>query len=485
MTQKDNPFYLLAQSSEKKDIDSKFVQTLEAMLFLHEDSVHLINSRYAKDIKVSFDYSHGTPEWLYEKKKNNLAQETFEDDFSYSDDSLGTSLGQLLKNKLQIQSKQNTKKAEHYIVKEEFNFGEFLLNKLSQNLRRIYSAHRNKGQSKYGASYVSSSNTPLEQLNEQQNNIYKCFELISPHLKFDDTIRVFDRLFMGVSKNCTDATAFFYMALHEHLLAENEQRHLNIFKQCFDLKNVEPSIVKDIKNLNYPLNKQKFIQSSLKMLPDDFYISLNFEECSHGKGAIIVDILSHCAQQNVPLDKKSKLSLLSSALNPNGFLNKQPAPVGKKLALNIADYLKDVEHKEICSRAIAPEHVHKRASCELALELTPQLNMSALAVRALTVKCEPLQQQAILSRYDFSNQEIVLNIAKTITSQVSGEIRKITIRDFVSHVSNELENSTLGSILALDSDYIEVLKPIYMNRKLNKQLSNKTSSNTLTKKHKV
>lgn len=466
-----NPFILLCKNSQNKNIDSNFVQTLQALIFLNSENVAtLINEKYQESFTINADSQTSNSPWF--KKKIELKEMAPMESHSYSDAfSLKDSLSNILASRKSTSYGEYNKYGEPYQVIENFHIGEFLLDKLSENLRRLYSAHRK------GGKLPKELGSNISDLNEQQKSIYQSLEIISPYVKFDSQSRIFNKIFFGKVRYCSNAQAFFYMSLHEHLLTENENKHKEILINHFNTSDISSFMVSDLLQLSYPKNKQSFVKDMIKNLPDDLFESMasRLKDNSISQGSFMVDVFLHCSQNNIEMSKEKKEILFNLIMHNNGFLHKQPANMAKIYVSEIKDYISDIDLSKTQQRSINPMEVHKNCVTDMALMLAKHLTDPNLFWASLQSNIEPSQQLAIMNKYDFSNQDVMFKISQRIAS--SGSRKNELMQKFVSLVGDQLTNQTLSQILASDFSFIEIIKPLYMTRKLDHDLPVKENQN--------
>lgn len=471
----NNPFITLCRTSAGKNIDANFAKTLEALLFLNSKKVgDIINETYQTEILASVDSKTVGSQWFQEKIKNKTAEKIERqrdyDDYENNSFSLRT-----IQSSLSLKYRKHDQyDREDYTISESIHIGNFLINKLSENFRRMYSFYKN------GGKVPKELGSSIESLKEQQNNIYKCLDIVAPHVTFDNHHRTFNNLFFGKTRHCSEAQAFFYLSMHEHLLPQNESIHKKFFSEKFNTEDINPSMIKDVVLLNYPTNKSKFIKDIISKLPDDFFIDMSVYLTAKTKAnsSFMTDLFLHCVNKNISLPKEQKAIILKNLLDTHGYWAKMPIEMAKPIADEIKDYISDISLKFIDSKIIFPGLIHKICSVDIALNLVENLNDEDLFYFSLINKMEPQQEATLYSKYDFSNQETLLNIAKKISSHSSNS-KKSHMNSFISIVGDSLENESISNILSLDFSFMEVIEPLYMTRRIEEELGPSKNENPL------
>jgi hypothetical protein len=464
----NNPFVILCRTSATKNIDSNFVKTLEAMMFLNGKNIDsTINECYEVELLINVDRDMEKSKWFQEKLAKQTATKV--EHSPYDDDYQGFRMSQpsALYNHLQSRSVGFDK--EVYNIKEEIHIGSFLINRLSENFRRLYSANKN------GGNVPKDLGSSIEILKEQQRNIYKSLELVAPHIKFSSETRTFNSIFFGKVRHCTESQAFFYLAMHEYLQPENESIHKKIFSTCFNIEDINPSIIKDVAMLSYPLKKSKFISSFIEDLPEQFFkeMSLYLVDKSRVNGSFMADAFMHCVKNNIVLPTEQKGIILKSLLDSHSAWGKMPVEMAGAIANEIKDYISDVPLDFIKAGLIIPNNINKNCATNVCLHLVDKLTDPDLFWAALNDHIEPQQQTTLFAKFDFSDQENLLKIARKISSG-SEYNKKEKMPIFIRIVGDYMENETIAHILALDCSFIEFIQPLYMTKRLDSELKKDT-----------
>jgi hypothetical protein len=472
-----NPFVTLCQTSAEKNIDNNFVQTLDALLFLNgKDVVAKINEKFKFELLVNVDKRIDKNPWLQEKIANDTAVKIEENNYD-SEDNIkyaGLQLAQPQAVYKHQQKYPNSFNKDTYNIQEEIHIGSFLINKLSENFRRVYSAHKN------GGNVPKILGSTIDSLKEQQKNIYKALEIISPYISFDSKPRTFENIFFGKVRHCSEAQAFYYLAMHEYLQPENEELHKKLFAKNFNVADINPAIIQDVASLSYPKTKNKFIKSMIELLPKEFFEEMNIYLTSQyrANGSFMADGFMYCLDNNIQLSSEAKLFILKNLLDSYSHWGKQPVEMAQPLVNKIKDYISDVKLEFSHSNLINPSLVHKNCATTMCILLVDKLYDASIFLSSFNQNVEPQQQASVFSKFDFSDQELLLKIARQINSN-SATYKKEKMPKFISVVSNYMANETLANILALDSSFIEFIQPLYMTKRLESELAQNDSQSTV------
>lgn len=467
-TQKINPFVVLMQQHFQKDIDSNFIETIDTILLLNKNYSELLSEPYI----FSTD------------KIENIEKPTH-----------SSSLTNLLKTKLQISHNTNyiqdediwydnklTEKNLNIVQeKNQYYLIDFLIFKLSENLRRLYAVHKNEkiDKSSNSSSYkINNINTisfigSKEELLKQQNNIYHLFKKFYSHLHFQEDLKVYPKLFLGKDCKCSSQEALFYLSFYDQISQENIPTHIQLF-QSFSFSNMQPHLFQFYNNVSYSKDKRQTIQKILSFFPDQFFI--NFIENAStfkvaSRGSFLFDFIIETVHRNIPTSEDDKKMLLNKILTiQNNLIFHENYDFANQFYQKIKDYFANTHFTEedfFRHGFSRPES----AFTQLILKFIPKFeNPKFLITHILSNKKFTSNiKNEILSKYDF-NDDFIIKCFKNINpTPMNTEI----IHQFVSFIKPYLNNNILSLIIANNSAFFPILKPVYQEHILNNELAKK------------
>ena len=139
----------------------------------------------------------------------------------------------------------HTHTQDFYSFELPSNFFAFLINKLSSNLKRLYSFNRNKGKKYF--------NSTKEELLEQQKIIYSCLENIYPYIQHSEKQYLILNSFLGKDKFVSLTDAFYYLSFHENILPNHLTTHIHILNHL-KITNVSTLTIKECFKLRFNKN---------------------------------------------------------------------------------------------------------------------------------------------------------------------------------------------------------------------------------------
>jgi hypothetical protein len=456
MSTNNNPFIILSQSSEKKNIDKSFVQALQALLFLNKNNLDtLLSEKYNTEITFDIDQNALKTKWFTEKLTNKEISPLSSESNNYDP----------------FMSRHNSFRTVvpkgRYKSKQGFNIGEFLVSKLSENFRRLYSANRS------GGKMPRELGVTPEALLEQQKFIYESLEIIGEHFKFDSEKRIFKNIFFGNSRFLNSSQAFFYLSLHEHLSPDNEDAHLRLLKKSFKIEDIDPSVIKETININYPPQKSAFVNKFISHFSEDFFkdIGAYLQKNTNG-GSLICDIFLHCAKNNIEIPYEQKFVILKSILNPGSYLFQQPENRAESIAKVIKLYIPELNKNlnSITSSPILSGLTQQNCASKISLLITDKLTNPEILWQSMNPNVSTHVQSLILGKYDLSDQSIYIDISKKIIN-LPPSLKNNKMIQFLDKFSSHIKNETMGIIIAMDFTLMDIIQPLYISRKLNQELS--------------
>lgn len=203
----------------------------------------------------------------------------------------------------------HTHTQDFYSFELPSNVFAFLINKLSSNLKRLYSFNRNKGKKYF--------NSTKEELLEQQKIIYSCLEKIYPYIQHSEQQYLILNSFLGKDKFVSLIDAFYYLSFHENILPNHLTTHINILnhlkitnvstltiKECFKLR-FNKNLYSIYSPLIINLDNEKIVLSEFSNIYSDYSLLLFFH---------IVDLNN---EQKIPISDQQKQQLLFSLFSYN------------------------------------------------------------------------------------------------------------------------------------------------------------------------
>ncbi len=446
-----NPISALCLNSENKDIDNTFVEALEAIIFLSRNNLNeYINSEHECLILVKSNQKIENTEWF---RKIVLSKNNAKD----------------FRNSYQRQFK----------YEEKYHIGDFLIRKLSQNLRRLYSAHRNGG----AFSKPLSNNIPC--LKEQQKQIYVALELVLQHLNLNSKRKVFDNIFLGKTRLLNSREALFYLSTHEHIFAENEQIHLNILNKMNSI-DISTDTLEDLAIISYPKSKEPFVQKIINHLPDNFFTTttLKVQENPLIGGDFLTDILIKCLESNISSNIGEKTAIVKNILNNKGKIQK-PLDQSEEVTQKMKTIVNNLGYDEEFLQVIIKTVENPNCATLIALNFLDKIDNHHLFYWIINSETHHPIHNQILEKYDLSDQNLLLLTCEKIFT-LGSEQKKGAMKNFMGLFGDKLTDETLAQIIASDFILFEDLKPFFLSRKINSNLSTKNpKSNNTNKKFKL
>ena len=448
-----NPFQNLFVFNASNDINCNFLKTLETLISFDDSNIDsLINATIERKIYT---------------KISNL------------DTSSDTYKNMKLEGSINLIEKENQSEANIEITQKS-HIGDFLIFKLIENLRRLYSANR------HGGKNFSKNNqgNNIEELKEQQNLIYDAFYLIKPHIRFDNSINFFKGSFLGEDKACNKADLFFFLSFHENITKENHPRHIQLFKDFFSSYSLNSKLLADnLINLSYPNHLQKEMKVNISLLDDDFYKELlqKFSKKDFMKiGSLALDLFVNLSTKNIATEKEVKIFYFARLLNNKTYFSEKTFSQSEIEALK--NYLSECEEcTNLIIRNLNTSDNRNNHFVNFCLEVIPSLKDENFLMSVLKDNFSETLTKKIISKYDL-NDDFILKFCSNIL-KVNGSHQ--VLKNLVLKAEEQLSSNALLNIISLDVNLIEYLNSIILKRKLGSQLSVNVKIKQSTKNMKI
>ncbi len=448
-----NPFQNLFVFNTSNDINCNFLKTLETLISFDDSNIDtLINATIERRV-----YTKGTN---FDMLSNSLKQMQLEGSVNFIE-------------------KHNQSEINLEIIQKS-HIGDFLIFKLIENLRRLYSANRQGGR----AFQRNNQGNNIKELKEQQNLIYDAFDLIKPHIRFDNSINFFKGSFLGEDKACNKADLFFFLSFHENITKENHPRHIQFFKDFFSSYSLNSKLLADnLINLSYPNHLQKEMKVNISLLDDDFYKELlnKFSKKDFMKiGSLALDLFVSLASKNIATEKETKIFYFARLLNNKTYFSEKTFSQNEIESLK--NYLSDCDEcTNLIIRNLNTSDNRNNHFVNFCLEVIPSLKDENFLINVLKDNFSETLTKKIISKYDL-NDDFILKFCSNIL-KVNGSHQ--VLKNLVLKAEEQLSSNALLNIISLDVNLIEHLNSIILKRKLGSQLSVNVKIKQSTKNMKI
>ncbi len=448
-----NPFQNLFVFNASNDINDNFFKTLETLISFNKENIcHSINAPIERKIYTKFST------------------------FDHSDKLLKQMLSE---GKINILEKPEDKDPTLEIIQTS-HIGDFLIFKLIENLRRLYSASKQIGNN---FSKFNKGNN-VEDLTSQQNLIYKCFLLIKPYVEFDNSLNFFKGSFFGEDKYCHKADLFFFLGFHENITKENHKNHLELFKYFFSPQQLdEKFLVDNLINLSYPNLSQNEMKANITLLSDSFYQELvnKFSKRDFMKiGSLSLDLFIEMANRKIESPIEVKTFYFSRLLNNKNYFSEKT--FSDEEIRSLKDYLSDShECTNLIIRNLNSADTRNNYFVNFCLEIIPALKDEPFLINVLRENFSPNLTKKIISKYDL-NDEFIFNFASNVL-KLNGSHQ--ILKNLVLFADEQLSSNSLLNIISLDVNLIEHLNSLILKRQLSDELNVNQNHKVVTKNIKI
>lgn len=420
----------LFANSIKHDITSSFVESVEAIMSLEKVS--------------SEDFLRKNKVKVYTPEINN--------DLSF-----------LSHKKLAFNNNYTHEETEYDIL------GVWLY-KLSENLRRIYSARK--------------KSNDYSSLIEQQNNLYLVSNQLFEHWDTHNEGTFFPRAIFGRHVDYLEPLDYLiYLGAHDCLTTDNFQHHLKLvesFSHRFDFSDFS-EFSEFIPKLALSSTNSKLLKTILPLIPKESLINtLKYRKSSDGFKILSFEyILEH--PESFELADYEKVDLIQNFLRDDVILSRH----FDDFILDKSVFLDKLSHfitPEV-SKGIEVIFVNKsnkftqyQSLSHIFLSQQKKSNPYSLMQELKTLSFEEIQES-----YALSPALISETIQHIIESSVLKENKYkdyyfYSFKNLVEKLHPVLEKEHLATIISLNSDFLSFCKPVYLHIRINEKLIEKPKS---------
>ena len=432
---------LFFANSIKNDISDKFIDAIDVILYSHP---------------LSFQ------DFIEEHSVNLYVKEEVDDYNDYND------------YNYQKKSKQLKFKDSYDKCNIDYNIFDIWLFKLSENLRRIYSAQKN--------------NLPTKDLYFQQHNLFLISDRFVEYFQTSEEQKFFPRSLFGKNIYVIPFYHLIYLGGHSLLDKNYIPKVLNIMQHLnkhFD--NLE--IPEFLEKMSFNNDNQLILKSILtKLNPDSLLSSLKYHSQTNsyafnllGLDYILNDKNFDSKLTSFTSIKESLDEILKNFILNNMFFSKHIDYFIKDKNL----YFNNISNNLTLEQKIKlePFMVDKKNFNNYDLVQSHLLNPIRSNPYALLKEINNLSTEELIDTYSCDDNFISLCIQSISYLNSNKKLKLFSqMNDFTSKMYPVIKKQHIAQILSFDSNFIDFCKPLYMNIILSEKLP---SNNTPSKKHKI
>lgn len=450
-----NPWTQLAQTNFYKDIDENFLQLVEMLEYLSPLKENDLDEKFL----INVDLGNKEPAQRYH---------------------IGPSEQKSL----------------------EYNFNDFLINKLVENFRRIYAIENTNKRSKnpYGYSsansfnsltdstinphdsfkYPSTLKSPLNSLLEQQKNIYNLIEKTLPFIKFDNTCKIYPRSLMGKNHQFSSFEIMTYLGLHSSL----QDNHFNIHKRWLEKAALniddEPDTtgLKIMKKVFYSPERAPILEIYLEKHDiNTIFSDLKSYDTFHQ--SYVICLINMFEKNDFHISNDQKITLLDKFFSNNVLSFVTPEKMNE-FEQKFKKLIHDLPVDELLNTR--PIGVFKPEG-KLFIKYLEKTQSKRFLLDVLSDEILGANyKQKVISKFDFNDEKIIQQLLEKAFSTYSSNKAKITLTSTLPYIKDYLTKDHLAYIVSKEPSLYSMIKPYYMNLKYEQTLANKESSKTILKK---
>lgn len=418
----------LFANSLKNDITHSFVESVEAIIFLEGIS--------SDDFLISHNVKVYTP--------------VIKNDFSF------------------YQPQKLTFTQDYEYIDTTYDILGIWLYKLSENFRRIYSAHK--------------KNNDISSLLQQQHNLYTISNYFLDHWTTNNQPTFFPRAVFG--RHCdylTPVDYLIYLGTHNSLSHENFDHHLKLLVTL--LPHLEKSDFPDfLPKLALSSKNSKLLKTIIPYFSSDTLInSLKYGQSSDGFNILSFEYLFENPDKFILADYE-KIDLIKKILREDILLSKH----FDDFILDKSVYLHKISQfitPEV-SKEIEPLFINKSNKNSFYQQVQSSFlinkkksNPYALSKEILSLSFDELHASYLLSPeiVDDTIQIFVGNSSLKENYSNKDYLFK-NLKNMVEKLHPVMTKSHLAHIISLNNDFISFCKPLYLHIKLNEKFQHSQDS---------
>lgn len=518
--QEINPIINLFKNHINKDIDQNFIDALEAVLFLtnatQTDFELTFSHKLANDVvnlESSNEKRSGKPTIADVIKSMNQAQQ------KKPSNSLWHAVQESDKNIFSVKDitqqhhsqEENTvsyKPQQHYV---QYNPADFLVFKLVENLRRLYSASKaqeREEQEKMNKSpnlnhnsksinhlfghlkQASSAQMPMnneKKLIENQSFIYKAFELIMPYTRLSAQPKWFEKAIFGKNIQVSPMELWAYLGLHEFVQPENRKLHNSILEEPIKSHRFSQEMLISMSKVIPPFEQKELIYTILRSCDINQLCDATFNnktsKPTHSWTLSVCEFLFNPTNNISEKDFGDKQKSL--ALNTLLKFNLLDSPYYSKFINNNADFFDNMKFQTSSSSF---KHIYKKSLQDLPfshfetnkntvdflfknIDSLDSVDFFTNTVKTKQINAE--QKNKIFNLYDLDNGQFLKDVASKIDYS-SGEMRDKSMEEFLTIGHNATNKELITHIISLNSCYMPICKAAYLKIRFSENLTDKT-----------
>lgn len=490
------PLQTLFSNHLYKDIDQNFVDALEAILFLTPPQANEFDNvaTLEQEIKThKHSSSHDSVRDIWQQAKNSYYSDPNNDEYTLNDMNTNA-LGNLLKHKI---FGEHLQKQQKEVISHQYGVTDFIIYKLLENVRRLYSAHKKNtpntqkngnSQNTKGIMGLNNIGLSIEALQEQTGFIYQVVQMTREHLRFTEKTSHYPRAILGNDVNCSALDIWGYLCFHEQIPASYKALHLEIFKEHMDNHVVSKNFLSHFQNLLYQPSQKDMVKLILNHARVEDVLDVLLNEQGRPKYGWLLLALEHVMEKKVELNlgQKEKLlrSIFTSDLLDNKFYEQFVDTQVFEYHLDMLYSDKAVQsHLQEWFRKFVPlEQIGIKRSADFIFNKIEQLDSESIFYQTLVSgNLSHEQKNLIFNKYARNDEQMKRFATHIQRSSPNGKVKQ-HLSDFLSLGDNIQNKALLAHIISLDASYMEICKSIYQNIRLQEKLGHRGNTTPMRQK---
>lgn len=343
-----------------------------------------------------------------------------------------------------------------------YNFTDFIVFKLVENLRRMYAVGK-----KYKVHYTTSKKTTSsDDLMVQQNIIYGMLQTYKDKLHFDVKDKVYPRAFLRHDVNCCAWDMLCLLGMNEFISGDNRVIHFNVLQQ-HKTSFISKDIVTRIKSLSYATNMYACAQQLLSYIsPQDLKDSFEQENGMRTSGTFAINAAQYMLDNNMVLKKKGQQNLLNRVISSRNFDDLCEDDFNK-YRIYVEGATKDADYEAVIGKNISIENLFKTNSGKMIGDNIKELTSPSLFCSSIVYVNDARLLSTILQKFVI-NEDFYLQCVHHMHDNMNLKYELDRLNKLLQNIT--VSNEVITTLIGLNIDYMAVVKPYYLKNRMEAEL---------------
>ena len=391
-----------------------------------------------------------------------------------------------------------------------YNFSDFLVLKLIENFRRVYAIesnlnkenksllYKNRGfdldssqlidhkinPSKIG-SLSDNKKNDLNNLEQQQKNIYSTIDKLKNCLHFKDNLTVYPKAIIGKNYETTIFEMCCYLGVHQSLKSENVHIHksfVEAMNSSFSISNININNIQLFNKLYYPYERRLFVQMYMDKIPAlklvENHLSFNVDKPSDFYKITLIDLLGQ--KKSVNLLNEQKIELLVDLFIHSFFKYFSPSEK-TKFEEKIDNLFSDIDYEVLFRKQVMSPSRASSLEYKFVIKRVKSFFDEQLFLKSFCKNLSTADKEQLIGLFDLDDQNLLKRVVDILAEKSNGSQQLAEVLPYFSCINKE----AIAYIVAKNSDFFPVVQPYYLMEKLTPVLNYKNGNDIINTPKKI